>query len=269
MAMLGLSPGPRDELSATFAQEARKELQTTGWGVLKGRVVFAGKNLPKVGDLMAQMKKHPDAQCCLAGTAREKADQRWFIDPKTKGVANVVVYLKASKGTYFPIHKEDRVRKDAVEIDQPHCAFVPHVVGVFAEYFDGEKKVRTGQKLKVSNSAVVVHNVRLVGDPLLNPGLSVIVQSKNHQMVELSPQRLPIPIKCDIHPWMSAWVFASDHPYFAITKDDGSFEIPRVPAGAEIAVMAWHEEVGYLLGREGKKLDFKQGTNTLDIDVNP
>jgi hypothetical protein len=73
---------------------------------------------------------------------------------------------------------------------------------------------------------------------------------------------------------MSAKLFVFDHPYYAKTKEDGTFEIPYVPAGAEITIMAWHEGVGYaILKRDGEKLvigqkmTLKEGVNNFDITI--
>ena len=61
------------------------------------------------------------------------------------------------------------------------------------------------------------------------------------------------------------WVF--DHPYAAVTNDDGVFVMPRVPAGTDVRVMAWHEGVGRIFGKEGKAANFKAGANALDFSV--
>ena len=58
-----------------------------------------------------------------------------------------------------------------------------------------------------------------------------------------------------------------DHPYYAISRMDGTFTIPRIPAGSEVIVWAWHEDVGYLLTRAGKKTTLKAGKNTFDIEA--
>jgi carboxypeptidase family protein len=50
-------------------------------------------------------------------------------------------------------------------------------------------------------------------------------------------------MKCDVHSWMSAWVFMSPHPYFAVTKDDGTFSIGDVPPGS-YTVKVWHGRFG-------------------------
>lgn len=249
----------------TWAQE-KKELATKGWGSLEGKIVLVGK-VPALADLTDKMKAHADAACCLAGKAGEKVEQTWVIDAKTKGVGNVFIYLKADAGTYFPIHPKEKTRTKPAEIDQPNCAFVPHVVAHFPSFYDGAKMVSTGEKFIVKNSATVTHNARGIGDPLKNPGFNINLPAGKSLAVDLKPQRLPLMLQCDIHPWMNGKIMVFDHPYFAVTKADGTFSIPHVPAGAEVSIMAWHEGVGYVLGKDGKKVTFKEGKNKYDAEI--
>jgi hypothetical protein len=245
------------------AQDAKRtEFAATGWGSLKGKVTFEGE-LPKLPDLVPQMKKHDDARCCLAGGPKELANQTWLIDPKTKALANVVIWLKPPPKQYFPIHADDKVRKDIVSIDQPHCAFVPHVVGHFSHYFDGKKLVKSGQQFVVKNSATVRHNVRFSG--FNNAGLNTVIKEGGEMKLELNPEKLPLIFQCDFHKWMSARVAVFDHPYFAVSAEDGTFQIPRVPAEAEVTVMAWHEAALYVFGPAGRTLTLREGDNELNF----
>ena len=221
------------------------------------------------------MKDHPDKACCLAKDAKpiEKIDPTWLVDPKTKGVANVMVWLKAPVGTYFPIHDKLKVRKEEVVIDQPHCAYLPRVSGYQPSYFDGAKEVGTGQKLIIRNSATVTHSARALGGAK-NPGWNKTVIAMGEIEVTFVPQPLPITLDCAMHPWMSARVFVFDHPYYAKTKEDGSFEIPFVPAGAEVTVMGWHEADGYVVKTKdgektiyGQKMTLKAGKNEFNITI--
>ena len=83
-----------------------------------------------------------------------------MVDPKTKAVTNIVVWFEPPPGKYFQLRDQDKkLDGKFVEMDQPHCVFVPHVVSVFPSYFDGEKQVKTGQKLRIKNTAPVLHTV--------------------------------------------------------------------------------------------------------------
>jgi hypothetical protein len=70
-----------------------------------------------------------------------------------------------------------------------------------------------------------------------------------------------VPFKCDVHGWMNAYVGVLDHPYYAVTKDDGKFTLKDLPAGT-YTVEAWHEKLGAqtqsvtLAAKESKDVTF-------------
>jgi hypothetical protein len=256
---------------------AQEKLKTNGFGSLSGKVTLDGA-IPAVVDLTEKMKIHADKACCLNNKAQpfEKLDQTWIVDPKTKAVQNVMVWAKAPQDTYFEIHPNYVKRKETIVIDQPHCAFLPRVSAFNPVYYDGKQMVATGQQLIIKNSAAVPHNVRAVGHPKYNAGFNrnlppetELDALKDLQPADhLKPQLLPISLQCDIHTWMASKLFVFDHPYYALTKADGTFEIPFVPAGAEVTIMAWHEGVGWVLTNKGKSITIEKGQkHTLDFEV--
>ena len=273
MLAAGLGGGDRDTRPTVAAAPNKKvELQAAGWASLKGTVTFEGdvvlNDIPnKNKNLRERMAAHKDAKCCLDASAQEIVDQVWLINKKNKGLANVLVWLKPPEGTYFPIHKDDRVRKDTVTIAQPHCAFMPHMAGLYPVYFDGHKHVKTGQKLEIKNDAPAVHNVRASGDPLVNPSFNVTMPPGQKQAFALLPQKLPLALHCDIHPWMTGWIGVFDHPYFAVTTEAGTYAMPRVPTGVDVSFIAWHEAIGYIYGKEGKQLRMQKGFNQFNFKV--
>jgi hypothetical protein len=209
-----------------------------GDGKLTGRVVYDGE-APKML-FIAEMDKHNDAKaCCLKGSEKEKNDQTWIIG-KDKGVANVVVWLAPPKGSKFEVVQSG----GAVVIDQPHCAYVPHVA-----------VVKPGQQLLVKNSADCAHNTKWEGDPTLNPagGQTLQPHTKEPLKIQLKSQSEPITLRCDFHKWMEAKVFVPEHQYMTVTDESGNFTIENVPADAELRVVMWHENAGYFHGG-------KQGT---------
>ncbi|MCI0642222.1 MAG: hypothetical protein L0Y72_20820 [Gemmataceae bacterium] len=231
-------------------------------GVIKGRVVLDG-DAPEMAQIPG-MLNHNDKQHCLAGADFEKRNQTWIIG-KDKGVENVVVFLRPPPGKYFELKDEDKNRTDTVYIDQPHCAFIPHVQVIFPAYWDGKELRPSGQNFFVKNSAPMLHNTRWqtrtgVGNRMVASGTELDMK--------LDPDRKPIVIGCDIHPWMNAFVWSFDHPYAARTKSDGTFEIKNVPTGVELTVFAWHEGPQYFYGgNAGTKTTFQAGENVLDLKV--
>jgi hypothetical protein len=233
-------------------------LQPTGYGSISGKVTL-DKAAPIPAGLVEQMMKHADKNCCLEGAKdNEKVDLTWVVDPKTKAVANVMVWVAAPKGKEFPIHKKLQKREEKVILDQPHCQFLPRVVAYQPYYKEGGKEIATGQTLVFKNGADCNHNVRVIGNGVDNDGFNVTVVAKSEYTrpkdKDLKPQKLPLEVKCDIHTWMTARVFVFDHPYYALTNEKGEFELPYVPANTELTLMAWHEGVGYALyGKDGEK----------------
>lgn len=267
--------------ASAYSQE-RTLLKTTGYGSVYGKVTLVG-DLPKPEDFVPLMMKHKDKACCLDEKAKpnEKRNQAWIVDPKTKGVANVVIWVRPPAGTYFEIHPKLKVRNGKVEIDQPHCAYLPYVTVHQPYYLDGAKLIPTGQELIIKNSAVVPHNVRAVGDSVNNDGFNRNMASKSVMNVtkeltgekQLKAQNTPIMLQCDYHTWMQAKLYVFDHPYYAVTKADGTFEIPFVPAGAELRVIAHHADAGWLFKNEGelrngRKMTFEADKKTtLELQI--
>ena len=138
-------------------------------------------------------------------------------------LANVLVYV--SKGLEG---KKFEPPKDPVVIDQVHCIYTPHVTALMA-----------GQPLEIHNSDATLHNV--MAQPKNNkafnegmPGTGRVLQ-KSFDKPELG-----VALRCFMHPWMLGYVHVLDHPFYAVTKADGSFEIKGLPAG-EYEVSVFHE----------------------------
>src|SRR5262249_10241239 len=153
-----------------------------------------------------------------------------------KEVANVVVFLKAPLGSAFKLPDADALKKLPTEadIDQPHCAFLPHVQALYAPH----------QKLKIVNNANVAHNTKVEGMSGKNGVQNFTLQAKTNKVLQLDPQPIPLNVSCQIHPWMNGIVWAFNHPFFGVSKgggpkdtnaDFGTYEIQNVPAGIEVS----------------------------------
>src|SRR5688500_11603579 len=116
----------------------------------------------------------------------------------------------------------------AANLDQNGCHYKPHVMGVLVN-----------QKISITNSDTTQHNIHPT--PKLNQEWNQ-TQSAGQGPIEKSFARAEvlIPVKCNQHPWMKAYVGVLKHPLFAVTGEDGAFEIKGVPAGT-YTVVAWRE----------------------------
>src|SRR5262249_22469361 len=132
-----------------------------------------------------------DVGHCASEEAKKRGDtkdQTWRVGPD-KGVANVVVWLRAPKGQYFKIPDDMKEVKEPAVLDQPFCAFEPHVLVVYPSFFDGKTQKKTGQVLKIVNSAPIPHNTNYKPgegyDTILNSGGNPLLPPKADQLVTL------------------------------------------------------------------------------------
>jgi hypothetical protein len=224
-----------------------------GWGTIKGQIVKAGP-VPKPMEIAA-VKTHQDRKHCEANGPI--LDEDWVVNPKNHGVRWAFVWLQpdAAKGqAKLPINpKLQAIQQKEVTRDQPTCAFVPHAMAM-----------REGQVLVAQNRAPMPHNYKWGGNPAKNPGGNVLIPSKGQVVINnLVADRFPISVSCTIHPWMKAWVRVFDHPYFAVTDENGTFEIKDAPAG-EHRLVVWQESIGWGTpgGKNGEPITVKAGAVT-------
>lgn len=162
-------------------------------------------------------------------------------------LANVFVYVKDGlQGRWAP-------PAETVTLQQRGCVYTPHVAAAMV-----------GQKVKIVNDDPTLHNVH--GMAKVNEEFN---QGQPFQGMELEKTfdkpEIGMRFKCDVHPWMLAYLHVMPNPFFAVTREDGSFTIPNLPPGT-YTVEAWHEQLGT---REGKATVAANGTATLDFTFKP
>jgi hypothetical protein len=145
------------------------------------------------------------------------------------GVANVFVYLKEAPAGTGPF----TAPAEPVRLGQKDCFYEPHVLGILV-----------GQKLEVHNEDATLHNVRCLAKANRPFNLGQPAQSPPRTKFFTSPEEA-VKFKCDVHPWMSSYVFVMTHPFFAVTDASGKFTIPGLPDGKYV-LHAWHETFGAL-----------------------
>ena len=244
----GAMSGPSttgDKMTSGGSEKTPVEAKATA--TIKGKVVYDGTP-PAPKSLKDAMSASGDKDLCLAGDTN---DPVWMVGAD-KGVANVVVWVKAPEGKYLQTPEKLQARTDKVNIDQPHCAFEPHVIAFSPTFFDAasKKEKKTGEILEVLNSSPAKHNTGWNGNRLFNAGDSKIIPSKGTYPIDAVAGKSDnagsedlLSISCDIHKWMTAKAAVFDHPYYAVTNAKGEFEIKDVPAGSELILCVWHESM--------------------------
>jgi hypothetical protein len=218
-----------------------------------------------------------ETDMCLAGTEREKTAYQWRVNKKNKGVKNVFVWIRPlNEDDYFDVSglvKDGKGFSKVVKLDQPHCAFIPHAFLLFQRYVDpsdpeGDKK-KTGQKFEVVNSAPRAHKTKWEGKATISGG-NVSLTPKEVKPIDdfKASYDGPVLFACSIHPWMKAYAWSFDHPFAAVTDENGKYEIKNVPAGVKVRIVAWHEEAGFLTGDGiGEEFEIKKSGSTKDFKV--
>ena len=187
-------------------------------GSVKGVISYAN------GDVDTAIKMDADPVC--AGRHQDAAMTEKIVGDGAGHLGNVFVYVKTGvTGGPYP------APATAANIDQKGCQYHPHVQGVMV-----------GQKVEIVNSDSTLHNIhaRPTANAEFNQGQPFQGMKMEHTF---DKAEVMIPFRCDVHPWMASYVGVLDHPFFAVSKPDGSFEIANLPAGS-YTIEAWHEELG-------------------------
>ena len=187
-------------------------------GNAAGRVTFSG-----AAPMMAEIDMSDEAVCSAkhATTPMEES----VVVGADGGLANVFVYVKEGlEALDFPTPTQAEV------LDQDGCVYTPHVLGV-----------QTGQPITIRNSDGLLHNIN--ASPTENRPFNV------SQPVNMDTERsfpvaeVMVPVVCNVHGWMSAYIGVLDHPYFAVSDASGAVSLEGLPPG-DYVVEAWHERYG-------------------------
>jgi RNA polymerase sigma factor (sigma-70 family) len=248
---------PPDAQARAVAPEPRAI--DANWTTIRGRVVFPQNHaLPGVRSVAAASIK--DSQFFGHQVYRDV-----LIDPKTRGIANVVVSLRADSDQADAVFPINSIQPDLVaakpcdrEIVASREGFTPRITAA-----------RTGDRIVFHNPTPVPFTVnyqRSSGgrgsefNVLLPPG-------RMHTTQPLPVLVLADTVTDNIHHWVEARVWAFDHPYFAVTDAAGEFTIARAPVGAWRLVI-WHETAGFgAAGRAGTRIEIKQDGSLEPIEL--
>ena len=172
---------------------------------------------------MKKIKMGTDPIC--SAKHDEPVTAEWLLLGEKGELKNVLVYIKEGVTGNFPTPSEP------VVIDQNGCIYKPHVIGV-----------QVGQSIDILNNDGTLHNIH--AKPKINRAFNKTQPKfKKKLTVFFDKVEIMIPLKCDVHPWMGAWIGVLDHPFFAVIGENGSFTISGLEAGT-YTVEAWHERLG-------------------------
>ena len=205
-----------------------------GSGSISVKVTFAG-----TAPAPDKIKTSADPKC---HEMHKDGLERQSVELKDGGVANTLVYVKNPPAGGSTAHMEE------VVLDQQGCMYHPSMLAV-----------RVGEPIKIRNSDDTLHNIH--PRPTVNEEFNIGQPRKGMETVKtFDKEEMMIPVGCDVHPWMRSYITVLSHPYFAVTKADGTFEIKGLPAG-EYEVEANHPK----LKTTTAKVTVKDGDAKLDL----
>jgi plastocyanin len=185
-------------------------------GSIEGTVEFSGDIIPRDKTFTISS----DVRYC----GREIQTEKYLIN-KEKKIKNVVVYLKN-------IAAGKAISKETMTITDSKCTFLPHVSLGFK-----------GNKYIITNEDPVLHTIhvyaRLGEKTMFNSALP----ERGSTITKTFTKTGVLEFNCDCHPWMESFIVVFDHPYAAITDEQGMFSIKDIPPGV-YTVEAWHEALG-------------------------
>lgn len=218
MVLMTVACGGGDDAEPAAEPVASAPAAPAGSATISGTVNAAGA---EDGDVAIKM----DADPVCAGLHEGVVESQTVVTDADGNLANAFVYVKSGlTGSYS-------APAEAAILSQQGCLYTPHVSGLMV-----------GQTLKIVNNDPTLHNVH--ASPSEN---SEFNQAQPFQGMELEKTfdsvEVMIPVKCDVHPWMSSYMGVLEHPFFAVTGEDGSFSIEGLPAGT-YTIEVWHESLG-------------------------
>ncbi len=190
--------------------------------VIKGKIIFNG-NAANYKRTVINTNKDPKCKKSKKKIGSETVILNKKTDPIT--IRNTMVYVKEGLGD-----RKFEAKTEPVTLDQFGCQYKPHVIAMME-----------GQELVVKNSDPTNHNIHFL--PKVNQELN-FSQPKQGMTKDVTLKVEDVfKAKCDVHPWMGCYIRVFNHPFFAVTGKDGTFELNGLPPGKYV-VEAWHEKFG-------------------------
>jgi len=227
---------PKTETAAAPAGGTATPDEVNG-ATITGKVTFDGQK-----PVMRNIDMSAKPECSRVHPTPVKSEEVVINDNGT--VKYAFVWVKSG----LP-DKTWQVPTSAVMLDQTGCMYKPHVIGIMA-----------GQNIDIKNSDPANHNIHPM--PAVNAEWNESQPPGAADKMQTFPrQEVMVPVKCNVHPWMRAYIGVVNHPFFAVTGDDGTYTIKGLPPGT-YTIEVWQEKYGTqeqqvtVAAKDSKTLDF-------------
>lgn len=203
---------------AIASVQVAAEVQPTGFATLKGRFILTGSPPANPANNITR-----DLDMCGGSSI----DAQLVVSDEG-GIKNILIYAEQIPEAW--VHESAQGKTDDFIFDQKDCVFLTRVAAF-----------QLSQPMKIMNSDPRGHNTDF--EPRYSGSFNQTIPGDGGFAVYQAEEeeKDPVSVKCAIHPWMQAWVLPRKNAYFAVTDDEGNFEIPSLPAGVDVSLRAWHE----------------------------
>ncbi len=211
----GGGSGSGDSGGGSMAMESPVDAATAG--NIAGTVAFEG-GAPAMDPIDMS-----DEQVCADKHASTPMTEE-VVANDNGTLANVFVYVKEGlESLQFPT-------PSPALLDQDGCTYIPHVLGVMA-----------GQDITIRNSDGLLHNIN--ASPTEQRGFNTSQPVSMESTRAFGTVEVMVPVRCDVHGWMTAYIGVLAHPYHSVSGSDGGFDLSTLPPG-DYVIEAWHERYG-------------------------
>jgi plastocyanin len=214
------TPPPEETSTSSTAEVPPPEpIDPATAGEITGQALFEGQIPARVQVVM-------NAAACAEANNKEPVFREDLVVNDNKTLRDVFVYVKEGLG-----NRRFAAPAEPVMLDQKGCWFRPHVLGLMV-----------GQKLEIKNNDNVSHNIHPVPrvnrewNESMSPGAADLFE-------QFALAEVMIPVRCNVHQWMRAYIGVVSSPFFAVTDDQGAFTLKGLPPGS-YTIEAWQEKLG-------------------------
>ncbi len=227
LGVVGCKTKPAEENAspgaAPVSQPAAAPLPATSLGAISGTVKFSGKAPAPVKIDMSM-----DPACGMSAGGDNNMSEQFAVHGGD--LANVFVYVKSGPPAAFSL---PATSGPAVVMDQKGCRYTPHVVALMK-----------GGSVEFRNSDITMHNIHTMPTAVGSESIDISQSPKGaSQTKQFNQVEAMIPVRCNNHPWMNAFINVSETPFYAVTGEDGTFSLKGLPEG-EYTLAAVHEKLG-------------------------